>query len=149
MTDTITEFRNKILPGASILFTMVLALLFTFLYVHKIAIPQYNSPKWDFGQDIASNLSAPGFAIFGNFNDSASAKFAGNWTTCSFPQFSGDGSTSCGTLFSNTTRSIDSGPYGSMSYFIFNGTSEASGLANFTSPSDQLLLQTIVNCTLT
>jgi hypothetical protein len=124
--------------------TEIFAFVFTIAYIYGFAHHKRSSAKWELDGDIKNKTHAPAFALFGNYNDAASAIFTGEWTKCYFPRWTDNGTTSCEDLFRNKARTLENGPFGHVNFYTFN----ALGAQDFTSATDELLLQTTVKCML-
>ncbi|KAK4950138.1 hypothetical protein LTR10_011115 [Elasticomyces elasticus] len=132
-----TSFFKGFLPNASIIITEVAAFAFTIAYFYLSAVDKYFVLEWGVKTYVAPAVRAPGFALFGGYNDAASAHFTHERTKCFFPQW---GNTSCEDMFPNNARTYEDGPYGNVTYYNFS----PSDVTMFRRPTDQLLLQTTV-----
>lgn len=144
---------GEVLARTGIILTEALGLILPFAYLYHGALPAYEEPKWELDTGYSSSLAAPGFALFGNYNDAASAIFSdvfnASWTKCYFPQWSNDSAYACNTRFPNSSAQLESGSYGQPVYFAFNPTSTANAPAiTYANGTNQLLLQAgPVSCT--
>jgi hypothetical protein len=73
-----------------------------------------------------------------------SASLIPGWSTCSFPQWTKDKTTSCSEQFPSTLQWMETKTYGNVSYYNYNPASEAQ----YRDMSDELSLQAQVTCKL-
>ncbi|KAK5734312.1 hypothetical protein LTR17_008976 [Elasticomyces elasticus] len=122
------------------------AVVLPFLYFFRTALPTYhNAPKWKYETSYEQSLAPPGFALFGHYNDGASAIFdSDTWTKCYSPQWND----TCNNFFPNSSTTLNSTAYGNPSYYAFNTSlantptpANAAPKKEYTSAGDKLLLQ--------
>ncbi|KAK5702155.1 hypothetical protein LTR17_022582 [Elasticomyces elasticus] len=136
-TNWVRGFASRKLPAGSIIGTEFVAFFAIVGYFYGSATHSYFRLVWESESNIVSSALAPGLALFGGYNDAASASFTEGWRSCTFPAYN----TSCDALFSERpAKWTDDSPYGTVAYYTFNATNSAK----FTDPAQQLKLQTNV-----
>ncbi|KAK5746429.1 hypothetical protein LTR17_000809 [Elasticomyces elasticus] len=124
----------RTLPAWSIIGTELFAILAIVGYFYGSATKTHFELIWDTESDIVDSALAPGFALFGDYDDAVSANFTEGFRSCSFPVYSN----SCDTYFSDPPAKWTEGsPYGTIAYYTLN----ASDHIKFTAPGQQLKLQ--------
>ncbi|KAK5689011.1 hypothetical protein LTS10_000991 [Elasticomyces elasticus] len=138
--DRMERFRGfwaRTLPEWSIIGTELFAILAIIGYFYGSATKTHFRLIWETESDIVASAPAPGFALFGDYQDAVSASFTEGFRSCTFPVYSN----SCDTYFSERPAHWTEGsPYGTIAYYTLN----ASDHIKFTAPGQQLKLQTNV-----
>ncbi|KAK6431614.1 hypothetical protein LTR95_012227 [Oleoguttula sp. CCFEE 5521] len=140
------HWATKFLPAVSIIGVEVFAIAAIAVYLPTDALVRYRQLKWSIAGKITDSALAPGFALFGNYNDAVSAKFTLNYTECTFPSWQ-DGNR-CPENFEDTVKNWTSSPYGSVLYYTFLNTDHnkkfTASISSNAPQGQQLLLKTNV-----
>lgn len=140
LTDKHPEFVDRWLSFASIIFVELLSVWFVIWYfVQGAFYPYHRQAKWETEPNLSTTLSPPGFMLFGNYSDAVSADITHEQSVCHFPRYP----MPCnGTTFATGVDGPFYWTYGDklqyMSYIPANDV--------FTSATNQLLLQSFVQC---
>nr|OQO31469.1 hypothetical protein B0A51_01678 [Rachicladosporium sp. CCFEE 5018] len=144
---TLRWLATHLAPGFAIIAVEALAIATILPYLYKDALVKYRDLEWGIAGEIKDSALAPGFALFGNYNDAVSANFSLDYAECTFPSYNADKSTICPGNFDDSWKVWPSSPYGNVTYYTYLNTNQAtfSPAPTSTEPlGQQLLLKTNV-----